>query len=231
MSKAKGPNLDHITEALRPLAVPLASLSPDPDNARRHDEANIRTICASLEEYGQRKPLVVKKDGMVIKAGNGTVEAAKRLGWTHLAAVIVDEDDAHASGYALADNRTGELSFWDEEQLAKNLTALLDEGVPQESLGWEPEELERLLETVDVPDPSPAPLPTTPDPAPPPAPVDVTGAQPHLRVPLVFFIETERIEEMRKLFRHPTLETEMNADLLLEMVDMWQARNTGPEDG
>ena len=29
---------------------------------------------------------------MVVEAGNGTLEAAKRLGWTHVAAVLVDDD-------------------------------------------------------------------------------------------------------------------------------------------
>jgi len=36
--------------------------------------------------YGQRKPVVVNRRTGIIEAGNGTLEAAVSLGWSHLAA-------------------------------------------------------------------------------------------------------------------------------------------------
>jgi len=113
--------LAHIVEQLRPLAVPLDSLVPDPINARTHDERNLDAIRGSLAAYGQRKPVVVNRRTGVVAAGNGTLRAALALGWTHLTAVFVDDDPLTATGFAIADNRTAELAGWDEGILLKLL--------------------------------------------------------------------------------------------------------------
>lgn len=131
--------LDHIAEPLRPLALPIDSLTPDAANARRHDEKNIESIVRSLSRFGQRLPIVVQKQGMIVRAGNGRVEAAKRLGWKHLACVVVDEQSVDATAYAIADNRTAELATWDDETLASLLQSLpedarLDAGYDLDSL-------------------------------------------------------------------------------------------------
>ncbi len=146
--------LSYIAESLRPLAVPLADLSPDPVNARLHPDRNLAAIEGSLRAYGQRKPVVVRKAGMVVEAGNGTLEAAKRLGWTHLAAVLVDDDPITATGYAIADNRAAELAAWDEEVLGRLLTELRAEEVDVEALGWTDAELKALLDAVPAFEPT-----------------------------------------------------------------------------
>lgn len=111
--------MEHITEQLRELAVDISSLIPDPANARLHPDKNMSAIKASLRVYGQRKPIVVNKRNMVIEAGNGTYEAAKALGWSHIAAVLVDDDPTVAAGFSIADNRSAELAEWDSEALDK----------------------------------------------------------------------------------------------------------------
>ena len=113
-----------IAEQLQPLAFRVGDLTPDPKNARRHPHRNLEAIKASLQIYGQRKPLVVRRDGFVVEAGNGTLAAAKALGWTHVAAVLVDDDPLTATGYAIADNRTAELAEWDEQALSALLADL-----------------------------------------------------------------------------------------------------------
>src|SRR5262245_26359492 len=114
---AAKPDLSHIVKALRPLAVPCAGLVLDPANARLHSEANLDAIRGSLAVYGQRKPIVVRRAGRVVIAGNGTLEALRSLGKTHVAAVLVDDDAATAAGFAIADNRTAELAEWDQAAL------------------------------------------------------------------------------------------------------------------
>lgn len=146
---ATADSLDHITESLRPLAVPIASLTLDPANARRHPEKNLGAVEASLRLYGQRKPVVVRRQGMIVEAGNGTVEAAKRLKWTHVAAVIVDDDPITATGYSIADNRTAELAEWDDEALSKLLLELHKDEVDLDALGWSERELDDLLEGLE----------------------------------------------------------------------------------
>ena len=56
----------------------IADLSEDPANARTHSERNIDAIVASLRRFGQQKPIVVDSNG-VVRAGNGTLVAAKAL--------------------------------------------------------------------------------------------------------------------------------------------------------
>lgn len=116
------PSTHRISKDLLKLVRPLEWFHLDPENARTHDDSDLSELAGSLSKYGQQKPVVVLADGKVI-AGNGTVEAARRLGWTGLAAVTFDSE-ADAVGFALADNRTAELSRWNEPALARALERL-----------------------------------------------------------------------------------------------------------
>jgi len=60
-----------------------AELSLDPANVRKHDRRNLDAIKASLRKFGQQKPIVVDTKGIVL-AGNGTLTAAKELGWSEI---------------------------------------------------------------------------------------------------------------------------------------------------
>lgn len=104
---------------LRPLALPASELILDTENYRVHSEASVAAIAASLERFGQRTPLVAQRSeqGLIVRKGNGTLQAARLLGWTEVAVLVVDEDDLNATVYAIGDNRVGELSEWDSERL------------------------------------------------------------------------------------------------------------------
>ena len=141
------PKHEHITEGLRRLAVPLGPLVLDPNNTRTHDKRNIRAIKQSLSRFGQRKAIVVRKDGNIVTAGNGTVTAARQLGWKHIAAVVTNDTASSAAAYAIADNRTAELAEWDAEELAVILKDLQgDFDLPD--MGFTSKELEKLLDDV-----------------------------------------------------------------------------------
>ena len=135
---------DHIAEGLRTLAVDITTLRQDPANARLHNEQNLEAIMSSLSKFGQRKPVVVNKRDGIVEAGNGTLQAAKSLGWSHVAAVFVDDDPATATGFAIADNRTAELATWDEETLGKLLESIGDE-MPAIELGFSDEQLAEIM--------------------------------------------------------------------------------------
>jgi ParB-like chromosome segregation protein Spo0J len=139
--------LGTISEPLQPLAIDIDKLHPDPANARKHNVKNIDAIKASLHAYGQRKPVVVQRQGMIVRAGNGTLEAAKALGWTHLAAVVIDEDNATASQFAIADNRTGELAEWDTETLASLLHGMDDS--TRQMLAFDESDMESLMSSLE----------------------------------------------------------------------------------
>jgi site-specific DNA-methyltransferase (adenine-specific) len=115
----------------------LDQLTPDPTNARAHDDKNLSAIEGSLREFGQRKPIVIDQRGVIV-AGNGTVEAAKRLGWTDIQAVRVpaDWDSDRIKAFALADNRTGELATWNQEVMSSQLMNLQECGFTIEEFGF-----------------------------------------------------------------------------------------------
>lgn len=98
----------------------IADLSEDPANARRHGERNLGQIKGSLRRFGQQKPIVVDATN-VVRAGNGTLAAARSLGWTTIAAVRSELVGAEMSAYAIADNRSAELAEWDAELLSAAL--------------------------------------------------------------------------------------------------------------
>jgi site-specific DNA-methyltransferase (adenine-specific) len=120
----------------------IAELTPDPNNARQHDDKNLKAIMGSLKEFGQRKPIVITEAGTIV-AGNGTVEAAKRLGWLDIEVVRVPSDwtDAQVKAFAIADNRTAELANWNQEVLTSQLLELEAEGWELAEFGFEAFEL------------------------------------------------------------------------------------------
>lgn len=128
-----------IHESLRALAVDIDNLVPLSGNPRVGDVAAIR---ASLEEFGQVKPIVIKSNGdgtATVIAGNHTVEAAKRLGWKEIAAVdLSDMDEKRAVTFALTDNRINELGSTNGELLHQAIGMVVDDyGDFLETLGWD----------------------------------------------------------------------------------------------
>lgn len=103
--------------------IPVAELLFDPANVRKHPEANLAAIKASLTRFGQQKPIVVDPKGVVV-AGNGTLAAAKALGWRTVKAVRTNLAGAEATAFAIADNRTAELAEWDDAALHQQLAAI-----------------------------------------------------------------------------------------------------------
>lgn len=136
-------SLERIDPQLLPLVVPIASLVPDPDNARLHGDRNMEAICESLKRFGQKTALVVRRKDRKVAAGNGRLAAAKQLGWSKIAASFSDMTDAEFSAYALADNRTSELAEWNAEVVGR-LESLLAATDPDLVIGWTADEIAAL---------------------------------------------------------------------------------------
>ena len=143
-----------------PLAIPerppgmdlvrlaIGDIHADPGNVRLHPEENLASIRASLAAFGQQKPIVVDSNN-VVRAGNGTLEAARVLGWTHLWCVRSELSDARLVQYAIADNRTAEKAKWDDPALAKTLRALeSDPAFQLVDVGFSAEEVDALIQSM-----------------------------------------------------------------------------------
>lgn len=107
-------------------SYPIGEISLDPSNVRTHSTKNLDAIKASLKRFGQQKPIVVDRD-LIVRAGNGTLEAASALGWETINAVVSGLSPSELVAYAIADNRTAELAEWDMDDLQKQLASLDEE--------------------------------------------------------------------------------------------------------
>ena len=142
-------------------SIAVAELVNDPANVRQHSARNLDAIKGSLARFGQQKPIVVGPDGVVV-AGNGTLEAAKSLGWQKIDAVKTGLKGSDRTAFAIADNRTSELAEWDDAALAEQLSALaIDDEELLAAAGFDEAELEKLISgaIVTLPDGTPAGAP------------------------------------------------------------------------
>ena len=149
-SSRDGRNSRERRRRLKSELVPIASLSLDPANLRKHPEKNLQAIVASLKRFGQQKPIVIDANG-IVRAGNGTLLAAKQLGWNEIEIVRSTLKGSEATAYAIADNRTAELAEWDTDALGAALEALRAEGEGLDlAAGFDESELEKLCSRFKV---------------------------------------------------------------------------------
>ena len=123
-------------------SIAVSELSLDPSNVRKHGRKNLDAIKASLRKFGQQKPIVVDAKGIVL-AGNGTLTAAKELGWTEIQITRTELAGVEATAFAIADNRTAELAEW-EDSLADVLKALAKADVDLAELGFDENALSKI---------------------------------------------------------------------------------------
>lgn len=124
--------------------IDIKDLKLDKKNARKHPQKNLDQIKYSLENYGQQKPIVIKDN--VVVAGNGTLMAAKDLGWDKIACVRSELTGSNLAAYALVDNRSTETSEWDMVQLPETLKILFEDGINLEALGFSQSDLAKAIE-------------------------------------------------------------------------------------
>jgi len=132
--------VENICEHLRHLAVDIDSVNLDPDNANLHGPESLADIRGSLSEFGQDQPLVANAQTRNIIKGNGRLEAARSLGWTHIAVVFINEGREKSMARALADNRSNESSAWDYDLVAKQM----------QEIEAEDAELRKMLSKLDA---------------------------------------------------------------------------------
>lgn len=130
-------------------AKPIDSLIPYANNARKHDENQIKQIASSIKEFGFNNPVLIDKDNGII-AGHGRVLAAQRLGWTEVPTISLEHlTETQKKAFILADNRIAMNSTWDNELLAIELEALNGE-IDLTDLGFEPGEINKLLNGEEI---------------------------------------------------------------------------------
>ncbi len=131
-------------------------------NNPRLNEAAVEAVAASIRLYGFRQPLVVDREGTIV-AGHTRLRAAQRLG-LHEVPVHVARDltPEQARSLRIADNRTHELSSWNDELLRGEIGELQALNIDVNLLGFSDAEIAAILAptpTDGLCDPDDVPLP------------------------------------------------------------------------
>lgn len=101
----------------------IEEIIPYENNPRQNDKA-IEAVAKSIKEFGIQQPIVLDKHNVII-VGHTRLETAKRLGLKSFPCVTAKEmSKKQARAYRIADNKTSDLSIWDNKRLLEELDAI-----------------------------------------------------------------------------------------------------------
>jgi len=124
----------------------VSTLIPYARNSRTHSDEQIAQIAASIKEFGWTNPILIDGDNGII-AGHGRLSAARKLGHEEVPVIeLKDLTETQRKAYIIADNRLALNAGWDNEMLTIELNDLLADGFALEILGFDPKEIDALLE-------------------------------------------------------------------------------------
>lgn len=105
--------------------VSIDQIKPYENNPRNNDDA-VDAVANSIKEFGWQQPIVVDNGGVII-AGHTRYKAAKQLKLKEVPIVVADNlTEEQVNAYRLADNKSGELATWDDDELQEELDKILD---------------------------------------------------------------------------------------------------------
>lgn len=143
-SMTSGGNMSERAE-LRIELINVDDLMEYDGNARAHGREDIEAIEWSIQQFGFNDPIGIWSKDNVIVEGHGRLKAAKNLGMTEVPCIRLDHmTDEQRRAYALAHNKTAELSAWDFDKLDLELAGIHE--LDMTKLGFEPVTVEPEVE-------------------------------------------------------------------------------------
>lgn len=104
--------------------LPVEALQEYEGNARQHGDIDVAAIKASIEQFGFNDPIGIWRENVIVE-GHGRLQAAKALGMAEVPCIRLDHlTDEERRAYALAHNKTAELSTWDLPKLDLELLGI-----------------------------------------------------------------------------------------------------------
>lgn len=136
------------TAGIKIKAVPVADLKEYGNNPRKNKNA-VDAVAESIDTFGFKNPIIIDKNGVII-AGHTRKAAAEKLGLAVVPCIIADDlTPEQAAAFRLADNKTAELSEWDDDKLAEEIKALKDFPVDLSDFGFDLSEFEERQEVTE----------------------------------------------------------------------------------
>lgn len=134
--------------------LPVDALKPYEKNARKHTDADVQNIVASIGEFGFDDPIGIWGDENLIVEGHGRLLAAKKLDMETVPCIRLDHlTDEQRRAYALAHNKTAEMSEWDFDILPEELDNILDIDMTQFGFDLSPSEGQSEIVEDEPPEP------------------------------------------------------------------------------
>jgi len=143
--------------------IPLSEIVEADINPKDHD---IGQIYQSIKRFGFTQPIMMNENTGKLLAGHGrlqTLQQMKQGGekvpnrikekdgeWlVPVLKGISFEDDMEAQAYLIADNRLTELGGWNTGELVDTLQEMIANGLDLDGVGYDFEDLERLVLDID----------------------------------------------------------------------------------
>lgn len=106
--------------------VGVDDVLPYENNARHHEKEDLSGIRESIEQFGMNDPIGVWSKNNVIVEGHGRWMVCKEMGFEKIPIIHLDHmSDEERRAYALAHNKTAELSSWDPDILGKEIQNIM----------------------------------------------------------------------------------------------------------
>ena len=124
--------------------LPLDELKPDQRNSRKHTDAQIAQVAASIKEFGWTNPILIDERKGII-AGHARYAAAQLNGEKTVPTItLTGLTKAQKRAYLIADNKLSLQASWDTDILLSELDELLGEGFDPSLIGFTDAEIEEL---------------------------------------------------------------------------------------
>ena len=134
----------------------VSELIPYVNNARTHNEAQVKQIASSIAEYGFTNPILIDDKGGII-AGHGRLEASRLLGYDTVPTITLEGlTEAQKKAYIIIDNKLALNASWDVSLLSAEIERLKELEFNIDTLGFDDLELSEIFleyeKTHDAPD-------------------------------------------------------------------------------
>lgn len=124
--------------------IHIDQLNPWDKNPRFNDQA-VHQIAESIKKFGFASPIIARSEDNRIIAGHTRWKAAQSLNIQYVPVRFMDLSEKEADALALADNRLGEISSWDDGLLGDILAELDEDGFDIDVVGFSQQEIDQLM--------------------------------------------------------------------------------------
>lgn len=124
--------------------IEISRIKPYENNPRVNDHV-VPALMKSIKRFGFNSPIAITRD-MTIVNGHTRFKAAKALGMKSIPCVFVDDlTEEEIAAYRLADNKIGELAYWDMSKVEDEM-AKIGEALDMIDFGFKPDTTINIME-------------------------------------------------------------------------------------